>query len=83
MLKQKFSTVVYFFVKVVAMVTKLKAKIIFSDDIFPIISHISNTENLIILFAWSLVPKGLIEIKKKMWGRHAWFWIRVTVLVMI
>ena len=51
MLKQKFSTVVYFFVKVVAMVTKLKAKIIFSDDIFPIISHISNTENLIILFA--------------------------------
>ena len=35
----KFTIVAYFFIKVVAMVTKPKAKFVFSDDIFPISSH--------------------------------------------
>ena len=48
MLKQKFIIVVYFFVIVFAMVGKANAKKK-SDNIFPIFSHISNTENLLIL----------------------------------
>ena len=40
--------VVYFFVIVFAMVSKANAKKK-SDNIFPILSHISNTENLLIL----------------------------------
>lgn len=49
----------YVFDNVVAMVTKPKGKIIFVDDIFPILSHIWNTENLLILSLHEgLVPKG-------------------------
>ena len=56
MLKQKFIMVVYFFVIVLAMISKATAKKK-SDNIFPIFSHISNTENLLIL-----IPDGAKRI---------------------
>ena len=48
-LQKNIIIIVCFFVKVVAMVTRPKVKIMFSGDIFSIFSHISNTENLLIL----------------------------------
>ena len=48
MLKHKFIMVVSFFVIVFAMFSKANAKQK-SDNIFPIFSHISSTENLLIL----------------------------------
>ena len=49
LLQKNIIVIVYFFVKVVAMVTRPKVKIMFSGDILSIFSHISNTENLLML----------------------------------
>ena len=64
-LQKNIIIIVYFFVKVVAMVTRPKVKIMFSGDILSIFSHISNTENLLILFLCNIWCERISLNEKK------------------